>query len=95
VKPTKFQSAVQHALSEDKSLLLVAPTGLGKTFAVTGDLQKRFCKTVYAVPLRALGSGIREQIAGLRRGGQPVNSVIHHGDQQESECRRISLSRQS
>lgn len=81
---TKFQSAVQQALGEGKSLLLVAPTGLGKTFAVTGDLQKDFRKTVYAVPLRALGGGIREQIAGLRRGGQPINAVIHHGDQQES-----------
>lgn len=84
MKATKFQKAVQQALSEGKSLLLVAPTGLGKTFAVTGDLEKHFCKTVYAVPLRALGSGIRAQVAGLRREGRPVNAVIHHGDQQES-----------
>jgi CRISPR-associated endonuclease/helicase Cas3 len=84
VKTTKFQSAVQEVLSKGKSILLVAPTGLGKTFAVTGDLEQKFCKTVYAVPLRALGSGVREQIGGLRRAGQPLNAVIHHGDQQES-----------
>lgn len=81
---TKFQSAVQQALGQGKSLLLVAPTGLGKTFAVTCDLQNHFCKTIYAVPLRALGSGIREQVVGLRRGSEPVKAVIHHGDQQES-----------
>ncbi len=84
VEPTKFQFAVQEALSEGKSLLLVAPTGLGKTFAVTGDLRESFCKTVYAVPLRALGGGIRQQVAELRRDGKPLQPVIHHGDQQES-----------
>ena len=84
MKPTKFQSTVQEALRKGKSLLLLAPTGLGKTFAVTGDLQENFCKTVYSVPLRALGNGIREQVADLRRNGQPVNAVIHHGDQQDS-----------
>lgn len=81
---TKFQLAVQQALRNGKSLLLVAPTGLGKTFAVTGDLQESFCKTVYAVPLRALGSGIQQQVAELTRNGKPVHAVIHHGDQQDS-----------
>jgi CRISPR-associated endonuclease/helicase Cas3 len=84
VKATEFQSAVQQALSEGKSLLLVAPTGLGKTFAVTGDLQQNFCKTVYAVPLRALGIGIRQQVEELARDGEPLHAVIHHGDQQDS-----------
>jgi len=84
VKATKFQSTVQQAISAGKSLLLVAPTGLGKTFAVTGDLQENFSKTVYAVPLRALGGGICEQVAALRRNGVPLKPVIHHGDQQES-----------
>jgi CRISPR-associated endonuclease/helicase Cas3 len=84
VEATKFQVVVQEALSKGKSLLLVAPTGLGKTFAVTSDLQENFCKTVYAVPLRALGSGICEQVKELRRAGQPLNPVIHHGDMQES-----------
>ncbi len=84
MKATKFQSAVQRALREGKSLLLVAPTGLGKTFAVTGDLQEDFRKTVYAVPLRALGSGIQQQVAELARNGKPLHAVIHHGDQQDS-----------
>ena len=62
MKATKFQAAVQEALGKGRSLLLVAPTGLGKTFAVTGDLQEDFCKTVYAVPLRALGGGIQRRL---------------------------------
>ncbi len=85
MKPTKFQDCVQSMLKQGKSVLLVAPTGLGKTFAVTGDLQDGFCKTVYAVPLRALGTGIRDAIKELERYGQAVNPVIHHGDVQESE----------
>jgi CRISPR-associated endonuclease/helicase Cas3 len=66
-------------------VLLVAPTGLGKTFAVTGDLQNRFCKTVYAAPLRALGGGIRDAIGDFKRNGNAITPVIHHGDVQESE----------
>jgi len=85
MKPTKFQAFVQDKVKQDKSVLLVAPTGLGKTFAVTGDLQDDFCKTVYAVPLRALGTGIRDAIKKLKRNGQAVNPVVHHGDVQESE----------
>jgi CRISPR-associated endonuclease/helicase Cas3 len=85
MEPTSFQSAVQELISQGKSLLLVAPTGLGKTFAVTGDLQDEFRKTIYAVPLRALGSGIHDAIKGLKRNGQDINPVIHHGNLQESE----------
>lgn len=84
MKATKFQAAVQEALGKGRSLLLVAPTGLGKTFAVTGDLQEDFCKTVYAVPLRALGGGIREAVGDLKRDGKQLSAVIHHGDNQES-----------
>lgn len=85
MQPTKFQDRVQSILKQGKSVLLLAPTGLGKTFAVTGDLQDRFCKTVYAVPLRALGGGIRDAIGGLKRNGNALTPVIHHGDVQESE----------
>ncbi len=84
MKPTKFQTCVQRKLSQGNSLLLIAPTGLGKTFAVVGDLQDHFCKTVYTVPLRALGTGIRQEVCDLRRGGSPVQAVIHHGGVQES-----------
>jgi CRISPR-associated endonuclease/helicase Cas3 len=83
--PTKFQSHVQAQVKQGKSVLLVAPTGLGKTFAVTGDLQDRFCKTIYAVPLRALGGGIHNAVKKLKRNGHIIDPVIHHGDIQESQ----------
>jgi len=85
MKPTKFQSCVQSVIKQGQSVLLIAPTGLGKTFAVTGGLQDEFCKTVYAVPLRALGGGIRDAIHDLKRNGHALTPKIHHGDLQESE----------
>ncbi len=85
MKYTQFQTFIQDKLKEGKSLLLIAPTGLGKTLAVTGDIQDKFCKTVYAVPLRALGTGIKQELSKLQRKGSPIQSVIHHGDIQESQ----------
>lgn len=85
MKPTRFQTCVQDSIKKGQSVLLIAPTGLGKTFAATGDLQDKFCKTVYAVPLRALGGGIKTALREYKRNGQAINPVIHHGDLQESE----------
>jgi CRISPR-associated endonuclease/helicase Cas3 len=81
---TDFQREVQKILQRGKSVLLVAPTGLGKTHAVTADIQERFTKTIYAVPLRALGVGIRNAILELERNGSTIEPKIHHGDSQES-----------
>ena len=85
MKYTQFQSHVQTKLKNGESLLLVAPTGLGKTLAVTGDVQDKFCKTVYAVPLRALGIGIKKELSCFNRNGKQIIPVIHHGDLQESK----------
>ncbi|GAN31835.1 MAG: CRISPR-associated helicase Cas3' [Candidatus Brocadia sp. AMX2] len=82
---TQFQKHVINKLKDGKSLLLVAPTGLGKTLAVTGDIQDGFCKMVYAVPLRSLGKGIQKEISSLNRNGKQIPAVIHHGDIQESK----------
>jgi CRISPR-associated endonuclease/helicase Cas3 len=82
--PTKFQACVQQKVKDGKSILLIAPTGLGKTFAVVGDIQESFQKIVYAVPLRALGGDIREAISKLKRDNKPITAVVHHGDLQES-----------
>jgi len=84
MNPTLFQIKSQEIIKDGKSLLLVAPTGLGKTFAVTGDLKEKFRKTIYAVPLRSLGEGIRKSITELKRNGDPIEVVVHHGDSQES-----------
>jgi len=84
MKATKYQTIVQEQVKQGKSLIVVAPTGLGKTFAVTGDLQEGFQKTIYAVPLRALGNDIKRSVSNLKRGGQPIQVVTHHGSVQES-----------
>ena len=81
---TTFQLKAQELLKQGKSLLLLAPTGLGKTLAVTADVQDKFTKTIYAVPLRALGVGIRDAISELKRDGKPITPIVHHGDTQES-----------
>lgn len=87
MKATQFQDYVQERITGDgkPSMLLVAPTGLGKTFAVTGDLQNSFSKTVFAVPLRALGNDIQYSISKYQRHGETIQAVIHHGAVQESE----------
>jgi CRISPR-associated helicase Cas3 len=85
-----FQDAVQSLTSTGQSLLLVAPTGLGKTRAVCGDLRDELRKIVYAVPLRALGSGIKKELYDLTRAPEfsrktrPLCVAVHHGDSEES-----------
>ncbi len=81
---TEYQEEVQKLVMQGKSVLLVAPAGLGKTLAVTADLQRQPAKIVYAVPLRSLGIGIRNAVRELRRNGVPIDPKIHHGDTQES-----------
>ena len=81
---TTYQQETLERVKQGESILLVAPTGLGKTFAVTGDVCDQFCKVVYAVPLRALGEDVRRGILKLERNGQPIKTVIHHGSIQES-----------
>jgi CRISPR-associated endonuclease/helicase Cas3 len=84
---TKFQEKVrEHLLSADgsESLLLVAPTGIGKTLAATADLASGRRRVIYGVPLRALATSISEEIHGLRRNGAPIQAVVHHGDAQDS-----------
>ncbi|HLH72169.1 MAG TPA: CRISPR-associated helicase Cas3', partial [Chloroflexota bacterium] len=84
MKPSKYQSLVQTKVSAGESVLLIAPTGLGKTFAVAGDLATSTEKLVYAVPLRALGTDIQEAIAGFRPDDRAFRPVLHHGGLQES-----------
>lgn len=84
MKPTLFQEKTQTILKSGKSAILIAPTGLGKTYGVTGDLLNEYKKTIYATPLRALGNDIFESISRYQRNGEPISCVIHHGDSQDS-----------
>lgn len=93
-KPTTFQAEAQRRVAAGESLLLIAPTGVGKTFAVTGDLRDSSQKVVYSVPLRSLGYGIRDEVADYCRGNPAMDIVIHHGDTQESNlfCERLIVT---
>lgn len=84
MQPSKYQALVQEKVGNGESVLLVAPTGLGKTFAVTGDLAAGMRKVIYAVPLRALGCGVQEAISSFRPGDPAFRPVVHHGGLQES-----------
>jgi len=85
MKSTKFQKEVEDILAQGKSALVVAPTGLGKTFAVLADLGKAYTKVVYATPLRTLGFDVRDSIIrDIKRKGESLTPVVHHGDTQES-----------
>lgn len=84
---TKFQEVVQrHLLSADGSgsLLLVAPTGIGKTLAATADLTRGRRRIIYGVPLRALAGSISDEVSCLERQGERVQAVVHHGNVQDS-----------
>lgn len=84
MKKTLFQIEASKILSTGKSLLLIAPTGSGKTYAVTSDLLDTYKKTIYAAPLRALGNDIFRTVSKYKRNDQPISCVIHHGDIQDS-----------
>ncbi|WP_427366481.1 CRISPR-associated helicase Cas3' [Candidatus Caldatribacterium saccharofermentans] len=83
-----FQHEVLRKLSAGQSVLVVAPTGLGKTRAalepflrasVNGGLLGT--RLIYALPLRALTKGVVEEFNELRAGLRPI---VHHGDAPES-----------
>lgn len=83
-KLTKLQHVVQEAVKSGQSVWLVAPTGIGKTLAVSQDFTQTRRRTVYAVPLRALASTILDEVTALQRDGTRINAVTHHGDVRES-----------
>jgi len=74
-------------LKDGKSVLVIAPTGLGKTRAgLQPFLQEQQnnallgTRLIYTLPLRALARGVEDECRSL--GFCPV---IHHGDEPESE----------
>lgn len=84
-----FQLAAEEQLRKGRSVLIVAPTGLGKTRAAlkpfvanNGSDPILDTRLIYALPLRALARGVANELAGLAPTYHPV---IHHGDEPESE----------
>ncbi len=82
-----FQKCTLNILKSGQSVLIVAPTGLGKTRAAlepfvqsknrNGLLGTRL---IYTLPLRALAHGVEEECKSLG-----ITPVTHHGDEPESE----------
>lgn len=74
-------------LKDGKSVLVIAPTGLGKTRAgLQPFLQEQQnnallgTRLIYTLPLRALARGVEDECRSLG-----LCPVIHHGDEPESE----------
>ncbi len=84
-----FQRKVFERLERGHSVLVVAPTGLGKTRAALEPFLRKFGdksilgkRLIYALPLRALAKGVVEEFLELKASFQPV---VHHGDEPESK----------
>ena len=81
-----FQLQAEEKLNKGESLLIVAPTGIGKTRAALKPFMNesnRLLNTrlIYALPLRSLAQGVIGEIEALNPVFQPV---VHHGDEPES-----------
>ncbi|MCW3130694.1 MAG: CRISPR-associated helicase Cas3' [Methanophagales archaeon] len=79
-----FQREAEEKLSSSESILISAPTGLGKTRAailpfVSKD-NKMSTRIIYTLPIRALAKGVHEEFLEFK-----INPVIHHGEEPESE----------
>ena len=87
VKMRKFQEDAFKELENGQSVLIVAPTGLGKTWAALEPFKKSIgqngllgTRLIYALPLRALARGVEEECKNIG-----IQVVIHHGDKPESQ----------
>lgn len=82
----EFQQKAKAKLKEGQSILIVSPTGLGKTRAalqpfIDNDTPLLSTRLIYALPLRALVRGVVDELKKL---DNALNPVIHHGDEPES-----------
>jgi len=82
-----FQRDALDKLTSGQSVLIIAPTGLGKTRAALAPFKQSLTQNgvlgtrlIYALPLRALTRGVEEECKELR-----ISAVIHHGDEPESQ----------
>src|SRR5262245_3072953 len=78
--PFDYQVKVARLLLERRSIVLRAPTGAGKTWAVLAPFlfcepDRRPSRLIYALPLRTLAQGIyREAREAAARLGLPIES---------------------
>jgi len=82
----EFQQSAGERLKKGQSVLIIAPTGLGKTRAalkpfVNENNTLLTTRLIYNLPLRALAIGVVNELKELSSKIQPT---IHHGDEPES-----------
>lgn len=82
-----FQKDALEKLSKGQSVLIIAPTGLGKTRAALNPFSQSKnnggllgTRLIYTLPLRALARGVEDECKEVG-----LHPVIHHGDEPESE----------
>ncbi len=82
-----FQKYTLNILGSGRSVLVIAPTGLGKTRAALQPFVQSQGKDgllgtrlIYTLPLRALARGVEDECRSFG-----LCPVIHHGDEPESE----------
>ncbi len=79
-----FQRKLKASFVKDRSFIVLAPTGLGKTRAailpfVEDNLGKSGNRIIYSLPLRALAKSVQEEFENFG-----IKPVIHHGEEPES-----------
>jgi CRISPR-associated endonuclease/helicase Cas3 len=82
-----FQKDALEKLSKGQSVLIIAPTGLGKTRAALNPFSQSKnnggllgTRLIYTLPLRALARSVEDECKEVG-----LHPVIHHGDEPESE----------
>jgi CRISPR-associated endonuclease/helicase Cas3 len=81
-EPFDYQLHLAEKLFQGRNIILRAPTGAGKTWAVlapflSGEWPARPARLIYALPLRTLAQGVyREACEAARKLGHPIESVI-------------------
>jgi len=86
-----FQEESIRKLKNGKSIVVLAPTGLGKTRAAilpyVESLKNRDygsnklgTRIIYSLPIRALAKGVQEEFENFN-----IKPIVHHGDEPESK----------
>lgn len=106
-EPTRAQALAWPAIAEGRHVLVISPTGTGKTLAaflaILHDLALRHAagglsdsiQAIYVSPLRALGydlaKNLRVPLEGAYGGEAPIRVALRTGDTDAGERRRQAL----